>query len=372
MIRVLHSVSNMDRAGIETMIMNYYRNIDRNKVQFDFLCNKPQKGAYNEEIKKLGGRIYVSPGFNPVKYFKYKKYFKKITEDEPDIKIIHAHNGPLAYFSLHCARINKFPNRIAHAHATMIPYSKSKILDIKWIYKNLFKNRIKNEANYYFGCSTEACKFYFGVEKKYTLINNAIDIEKFIYNEEIREKIRNELGIKKEEFVIGHVGRFMNQKNHKFLIDIFNEIYKKNKNAILLLIGIGELENEIFEKVKSLGLDKNVIFAGSVSNVNEYYQAMDVFILPSLFEGLPVVGIEAQAAGLKCFMSDTITDEVAITENVKFLNLKNDSLDIWADEILKSKEYIRKDMSKEIIKAGYSIKEEAKKLQDIYLKMGEN
>lgn len=372
MIRVLHSVSNMDRAGIETMIMNYYRNIDRTKVQFDFLCNKPQKGAYDDEISNLGGNIYVSPGFNPLKYFKYKKFVKKIVEDNPDIKIIHAHNGSLAYFALRCAKAIKFPNRIAHAHATMIPHSSNSKLDIKWLYKNLFKNRIKYQANYFLGCSTEACKFYFGDKKDFTIINNAIDEHKFIFNEDVRKIKRKELKIDEDTILIGHVGRFMLQKNHDFLVDIYEKIHQKNQNTKLLLIGDGELKEKIREKIKEKGLEESTIFLENINNVNEYYQAMDIFILPSLYEGLPVVGIEAQAAGLKCFFTNTISPEVKITDNVTFLGL-DDSPAKWADEVLKYKDgYERKDMTKQVIEAGYSIKEEAKKLQELYEKIGAN
>lgn len=372
MIRVLHSVSNMDRAGIETMIMNYYRNIDRNKVQFDFLCNKPQKGAYDDEIKSLGGNIYVSPGFNPLKYFKYKKYVKRIVDTNPDIKIIHAHNGSLAYFALKCAKAIKFPNRVAHAHATMIPHSKKTYFDIKWMYKNLFKNRIKYQANYFWGCSTEACEFYFGNNKKFTIINNAIDEKKFVFNLDKRKEKRKELKINDDTLVIGHVGRFMIQKNHEFLIDIFEEVHKKNKNTVLLLIGDGELKEKIKEKIKNKNLENDTIFLENIDNVNEYYQAMDIFVLPSLYEGLPVVGIEAQAAGLKCFFTNTISPEVKITDNVTFFGL-NDSPSKWADEVLKYKDrYKRIDMTKQIIEAGYSIKEEAKKLQKLYEEIGAN
>ena len=194
---------------------------------------------------------------------------------------------------------------------------------------------------------------------------------KFIFDEEKRVKLRKEYNLE-NKFVIGNVARFMKQKNHIFMLELFKVILNKNPNSVLMFFGDGELQNEIKQKAKDLGIEKSVMFMGNVENVNEMYQVMDVFLLPSLFEGLPVVGIEAQTSGLKCFMSDTITNEVSITENVEFLSLKNDSLEKWADKILENIDYERKNMSKEIITAGYSIKEEAKKLQDIYLKMGEN
>lgn len=368
MIRVLHSVSNMDRAGIETMLMNYYRHIDRTKVQFDFLCNKKKIGAYDDEIKKLGGKIYHSHGLNPLKFFKYRNHLIDIFENNPDIKIMHSHNGALAYQSLYAAYKYGLKNRIYHAHATTIDFN------LKLPLKLLYKTQLKKVANYYWGCGVDAIRFYFGNkivdDHNFLVIHNAIEIEKFLYNEAKRKELREKYQLK-DKFVIGNVARFMKQKNHEFTLDLFKVILLKNPNAVLVLLGDGELQEEMKQRAKKLGIDKSVLFMGNVNNVNEMYQAMDVFILPSLFEGLPVVGIEAQAAGLKCIMSDTITDEVAITDYVKFLSLKNDSLETWANEILSNINYERKNMSQEIINAGYSIEEESKKLQEIYLKMGE-
>lgn len=369
MLRVLHSVSNMDRAGIETMLMNYYRHIDRNKVQFDFLCNKTKPGAYDQEIISMGGKIYHSPGLNPLKFLKYKDRVMNIFRENPEIKVVHSHNGALAYQSLYAAYKYGIKNRICHAHATTIDFN------IKLPLKLLYKTQLKKVANVYWGCGRESIKFYFGEKvinsNNFLVINNAIDENKFLYNETKRNEIRVKYNLG-GKFVIGNVARFMKQKNHTFLLDLFKEIVNKEPNAVLLLLGDGELLSEMKNKAKNLEIEDSVKFLGNVDNVNEMYQAMDLFILPSLFEGLPVVGIEAQAAGLKCIMSDTITDEVAITDNVKFLNLKKDSLEQWADEILSNLNYERKDMSKEIIEAGYSIKTEAKKLQKIYEEMGEN
>lgn len=369
MIRVLHSVSNMDRAGIETMIMNYYRHIDRNKVQFDFLCNKIKIGAYDEEIKSLGGRIYRTPGLNPIKWFKYERMVRKLLDENPEIKVVHSHNGAFSLQAQLAAKKSNIKNRIVHVHGTKIDFN------LKLPLKLFYKNFLKLTSNNYWGCGKDAVKYYFGdkviKENNFRIIKNAIEVDKFLYNEEKRNQLRKQYGIE-DKFVVGNVARFMKQKNHTFIIDLFKIILDKNQNAILMLFGDGELQEDMKNKVKELGIENAVMFMGNVNNVNEMYQLMDVFLLPSLFEGLPVVGIEAQASGLKCFMSDTITDEVAVTDNIKFLNLKNDSLDKWADEILSNINYERRNMSKEIIDAGYSIEVEAKKLQDIYLKMGEN
>lgn len=369
MIRVLHSVSNMDRAGIETMLMNYYRHIDRDKVQFDFLCNKRKPGSYDDEIKSLGGNIYYSPGLNPIKFLKYKKIVTNIFRENKDIKIMHSHNGALAYQSLYAAYKYGLKNRICHAHATTIDFN------VKLPLKLLYKTQLNNVSNNFWGCGIDSIRFYFGNKviknNNYTIIRNAIEIDKFIYNEEKRKQLRKNYNLE-GKFVIGNVARFMKQKNHEFTLELFKMILEKQANAVLLLLGDGELQNKMKQKSKELGIENSVIFMGNVNNVNEMYQVMDVFLLPSLFEGLPVVGIEAQASGLKCLMSDTITKEVAITDNVKFLNLKNDSLEKWTNEILSNINYERRDMSKEIIEAGYSIEQEAKRLQDIYLKMGED
>ena len=366
MIRVLHSVSNMDRAGLETMLMNYYRHMDRERVQFDFLANKPKPGAYEDEVRSLGGRIFVSPGFNPVKIPKYRKFMKQLFMENPEIKIVHAHNGALAYYALREAQRNHIPHRIAHSHNSKINF------DFKWPIKQYCRSHMKKASTDFWGCGELAVEFYFGKEiaqnKKYTLIRNAIEEERFVYREEVRERLRREYAVE-NKLVLGHVGRFMYQKNHTFLIDIFAKVHEKNKDTVLLLIGEGELEEKIKHKIKGLGLWDDVIFTGSIPNVNEMYQMMDVFILPSLYEGLPVVGIEAQASGIPCIFSDTVTEEVKITDVAEFVPLTA-TTDVWADTILKySRGFRRKNRTEDIIRAGYSIHTEAEKMQNLYLSM---
>lgn len=368
MIRVLHSVSNMDRAGIETMIMNYYRHIDRSKVQFDFLANKSKPGAYDEEIKSLGGRIFISPGLNPAKWFKYKNMLSNLLKNNTEIKVVHSHNGAFSLQAQLVAKECGIKNRIVHVHGTKIDFN------LKLPLKLLYKTKLKSAANNYWGCGTEAVKYYFGQKtidtNNYVVIHNAIETKKFIYNEEKRARLRAEYNLD-GKFVIGNVARFMKQKNHTFTLDLFKVILQKEPNAILMLLGDGELLEPMKQKAKELGIEKSVMFMGNVNNVNEMYQAMDLFLLPSLFEGLPVVGIEAQTSGLKCIMSNTITDEVKVTNNIEFLDLKKDSLEKWADKILENKNYKRENVEQQVIDAGYSIEVEAKKLQEIYEKMGE-
>lgn len=220
-------------------------------------------------------------------------------------------------------------------------------------------------------CSELAGRWLFGKKTynagKVVLLNNAIELEKFSYNEKIRNKKRKELKIKKNQIVIGHIGRFVTQKNHTFLIDIFNEIYKENNNTVLLLVGQGPLVEEIKEKVNQLRLTDHVQFLGQRNDANELYQAFDIFILPSLYEGLPVVGVEAQSAGLLCIFSSDMTKETKVLRSTRFISLS--SPEEWSNIILETyKNHQRKDTKKEITRNGFDIEKEAKKLERIYLR----
>ena len=296
-----------------------------------------------------------------------EKEVKEILENDNKIKIVHSHNGALAYQSLLAAKSYGIPNRIAHAHATTID------VNLKLPLKLLYKTQLKKVANNYWGCGIDSIKFYFGKKvidtNNYLVIRNAIEEERFLFDLEKRNQLRKQYSLD-GKFVIGNVARFMKQKNHTFTLDLFKKIHDINKDSVLMLLGDGELLEEMKLKAKELGIENSVMFMGNVDNTNEMYQAMDLFLLPSLFEGLPVVGIEAQAAGLKCIMSDTITKEVEITNNVEFISL-NASIGKWVESILNKKNYERKNMKDAIINAGYSISVEAKKLQKIYEKMGE-
>lgn len=362
MIRILHSVSNMDRAGIETMLMNFYRNVDREQVQFDFLCNKPNPGDYDDEIRALGGRIFVTPGFKS--YRKYQKYMTKLFSEHPEYKIIHTHNGSLMLYALESAKTNKIPIRIAHAHATAIP------VGLKNEVKKLIRPFIKYAATDYWGCSNAAGRFYFS-EKRWNnaneLIHNAINVDNFTFNEAVRKEIREQYGFG-DKLVIGNVGRMMDQKNQKKLLDVFAEIHKINPETQLVIIGTGELEDKLRQQTRELGLEDAVTYTGVLSNVNEWYSAMDVFVMTSLYEGLPVVAVEAQAADLPCVLTDTITPEVKITDRVKFLGLYDDNVK-WAKAILDIQPAERVSRAAEFQKAGYDIRYEAKRMQELYLKL---
>lgn len=356
----------MDRAGIETMLMNYYRHIDRNKIQFDFLVNKPKPGDYDEEIKRMGGNIYLSPGLNPINYPKYLKFTKDIFKNNPDIKILHAHNEAMGLYALNGAKYAGIKTRIAHAHNTKI------IKDYKYPLKIFCKQFLTYSATELWSCGKDAGIYFFGdkyLSKKGMVMRNAIETEKFEFSDKIRNDMRAKYNLENKT-VIGHVGRFNVQKNHIRLIEIFAEYLKINSNAVLVLIGEGELEQETKNKAKMLGIFDKVIFAGLQANVNEWYMAMDVFVMPSLFEGLPVVGIEAQGSGLPCVFAESVTNEVVLSDNAKRLSLVSDNA-VWAKEIecLRKKVNNRKYGTDIVAEAGYDIKKESVRISELYLEM---
>lgn len=346
MIRILQCVNDMHRAGLETMLMNYYRHIDRTKIQFDFLTHRPYRSDYDDEIESLGGKIYYAPRLYPQNYLKYFKWMKRFFKDHPEYKIIHSHIDAMSYLPLKAAKKAGIPIRIAHSHNTSIDK------DFKYFLKQYFRFRITKVATDYCACGQEAGAFLFGKEK-YTFIPNAIDINKFVFNENIRDKKRNELNIQ-NEFVIGHVGRLSYQKNHKFLIELFNEYINRNPQTLLLLVGVGEKENEIRKQVHKFGLDGKVRFLGNRSDVNELYQAMDVFVMPSHFEGVPVVGIEAQFSDLPCIFSNKVPNEVKLNSKTEFIPL-DAPMHVWLNAIEKTKNKPRRLNSEELLASIYDI-----------------
>lgn len=361
-IRVAHIVGKWLGGGVESVLMNYYRNLDRTKVQFDFLCDSDSTNIPYEEIEKLGGKVILIPPYQKV--FRYQKELIRIFK-ENKYKIVHSHINTMSIFPLRAAKMAGVLVRIAHSHSTT---------NMKEWKKNLLKQVLrpfsKVYATDYMCCSELAGRWLFG-DKEYDkghvyLLNNAVDLDKFKYDEEIRIRKRKELNIPEDTLVIGHVGRFVEQKNHRFLIDIFNEVHKEKSNSLLLLAGQGPLMNEMKEKVTELNLTENVEFLGQRNDIAELYQALDVFCLPSLYEGLPVVGVEAQATGLLCILSDEMTKETKVLDTTEFLSLDQSAKE-WADIILmKYKLFKRKNCTIEISKKDFNIKKEASKLSRRY------
>lgn len=361
-IRIAQIIGKWLGGGVESVVMNYYRHLDHSKVQFDFICDDDSTNIPYDEIEKLGGKVILIPPYQKV--FKYQKELRRVLRDGK-YKIVHSHINTLSVFPLYAAKKVGVPVRIAHSHSTT---------NKKEWKKNLLKQVLrpfsKKYATNYMCCSELAGRWLFGDkaydEGKVYLLNNAIDLDKFKYDKKIRDKKRKELGIKEDTIVIGHIGRFVAQKNHTFLIDIFNQFHKKEKNSILLLAGQGPLQEEIKNKVRELGLNDSVRFLGQRNDANELYQVFDVFLLPSLYEGLPVVGVEAQASGLLCFFSDDMTKETKVLDSTVFMSLSNAD-DEWATSILDN--YInfrRKDTTSGITKSNFNIKYETNKLKNKY------
>lgn len=320
-LRILQIGMHDKIGGVETFLINYYRNINRKKLQFDFI-NTYDSLCFENEIKELGGKIYNVPFFkkHPIKYYcTLKKIFK-------NYDIIHIN-------MLSCANVLpviiasrlKVKKIIVHSHNNGIPKG-----FLRMVLNRLNKKIILKNATDFFACSISAGKWMFG-DKKFEVINNCIDINKFKYSDEFRHEIRKKYDLKKDMYVIGHVGRFDEQKNHEYIIDLFKMLHEKNSKFILMLIGDGLLRKKIEEKVNKYGLKEFVIFVGNTDFVEKYYSAMDLFILPSKFEGLGIVNVEAQASNLPCIVSDIVPIDVKLCDNFIYKNLND--LDGWISSI---------------------------------------
>ncbi|MFR5683192.1 MAG: glycosyltransferase family 1 protein, partial [Clostridia bacterium] len=360
-IRILFAIGSiMNYGGIETFIMNYYRKMDHSKVQIDFLANGSNKGAYDEEIEAMGGRIYHLPRRGR-HYFAYRKAMKEILKSG-EYQIIHAHANEMNGLILSIAKKCEIPVRISHCH-TANPIYQNKI--IKIIYGH-YKKKILKNATHFFACSDQAAKWMYGeqnvMQNKVTIVKNAIDIEKYKFNTKKREELRNLYQLEENTVVIGHIGRFYYEKNHSFIVELFEKYHQLNPNSKLFLIGEGALKNEIIQRLKEKKLAKDMITIDRTNQINELLNIFDIFILPSLFEGLPFVGIEAQANGLPCFFSKGVTNQIQIANNLSFIELDSQK---WAKEINSCKKR-RQNNEENLTKAGYNINLEVKKLEEFY------
>ena len=368
--KVLLFVDRMRHGGIQQFLIENVKHMDKTKVDINVLTlDDGETYPLEQAIQDAGATYYKLKGIwisKPTDYFKYAKAIDRFFTIHNDYKVIHMNASSKNFILLKYAKKYHIPVRIAHSHNIDFQTKNP----VKKIVGNLLKIPMKKYATDYFACSYLAGEWLFGKKNvkndKVKVIHNAVDYKNFKYNEKERKEMRKEFNIKENEILFGHVGRFTNQKNHTFLIDIFNEIHKQNKQTKLIMVGIGEKEQEIKDKVKSLGIESSVVFAGFRKDVNKIMQAMDVFLLPSLYEGLPVVGVEAQAAGLPCFTSkDVVTKEVQITKAMNFISLDKSAKE-WANIILMndSTKLIRQQdimLSKE-----YDIKEKCSQLTYLY------
>lgn len=364
-IRVLHVIGIMNRGGAETMIMNLYRHIDRSKVQFDFVENSREPAAFDEEILDLGGRIYRCPHYNGKNHFTYVKWWNDFFKAHPkEYPIVHGHLGSTAAIYLSIAK--KYgAYAIAHSHSSGTDHSLR-----SYLYQMMSYNT-RNVADYFFACSEAAGKDRFGRKvisgDHYAVLNNAIDVNQFSYNSRVREVVRDELGIGQNQLVVSHIGRYTKEKNHEFILKIFSELRKLGLGARLLMIGDGTLRTHIMQMAEQASLSSDVIFTGVRSDVERLMQAMDVFVLPSLYEGLPVTMVEAQAAGLPCIISDKVPPECILTEGLVDVMPLSASPGAWAEKILAKRAIPRTDRRAEIAAHGFDITTEAVKLQEFYL-----
>ena len=368
-IRILHAVSQMDRGGIENLLMNIYRTIDRTKVQFDFLDHATGEGAFDREIYDLGGKIFKLNKLSRSYFLQYGRDLKHFFSEHHEYTIIHSHLNLLSAFTLKYAAASDVSVRIAHSHTNMLLNT-----GLKKLVKIYAKKIINKYTTHRFACSKEAAVWQFGQSDydsgNVTIIPNGIALEKFAFSEVTRVRLRKELGIGENTFVIGHSGSFTPVKNHRFLLNVFKAVYTKDNTARLLLVGDGPLKDEIIKQASDLGILNCIIFTGSVGNVYDYLCAMDAFIFPSLFEGLGMSAVEAQTSGLPCFLSDTISHDAVISEKCSVLPLGDEAT--WASKISETMQKSRQGTPSRLCpkdSTKFDIKIITKQLEDFYLKI---
>lgn len=359
--RILQISFDMSRGGAETLIMNIYRNIDRSKIQFDFLLHNKEKSAYEDEINTLGGKIYRIPRFLGYNKPTYDKNLERFLLDHPEYTIIHDH---LMDSATETFKIAKKLGRttIAHSHITQNKLSLDNFI------RFFFRKDIYKVSDYRIACSNDAGRWLYRGKADFIVLKNGIETEKFSFSLENRRKTRKVLNLKETDLVIGTIGRCVEQKNQKRVIEIFQDFHKENKNSKLVLVGEGPLEDDLKLQVKRLGIENVVIFTGSIENTNEIYSAFDCFLFPSLYEGLGIVLVEAQTNGLPCIISSTIPKDVDLINSLIHRISLNDDNNVWVKAIQKSKPLENRTKAPAIVKkAGYDIKDVAKYIENFYM-----
>lgn len=368
-IRVLHYIGSLDFGGSQAFVMELYRNIDRDKVQFDFVTFPNVQGPLYNEILSLRGRIFECPKYNGLNHLKFAEWWDDFLNDHLEYKVIHGHVRSVASIYLPIVRKHR---RFAILHS----HSASNGKGMSGIIKYFLQLPVRYQADYYMACSEEAGKWLFGNRvihsNRYRTVPNAIDTDRFVYDAKERASIRQKYGME-DCFCIGHVGRFSEVKNHEFLLEILREVLESYNNVRLLLVGDGPIRAEIQKKVDNMGLSNYVIFAGARSDTEKYYQAMDVFVFPSLWEGFGIAVIEAQISGLHCIVSERVPEAVDVGAGlVTRLNISNSRE--WAIELLKKQELAknRQNHTVEVRNAGYDIRNSVTKMQTFYIEMSQS
>lgn len=360
MRRILHIVGTMDLGGIEQFLMNIYRNIDREKVQFDFVVHSYEKNYFEDEIVSLGGKLYRIPRKNKNLLTNMIELYKLLSNHK-EYQIIHIHNNSATSLTdLIIAKLIGVKVTIIHSHSTNTSLRKKRL-------HKIFRGTMKRLADYKFACSDLAADWLFGDRKNVHIIKNAIDTETFIFNKSVRDLYRKKFNIGDNTLVIGHIGSFSYAKNHDYLLSIMSEVASKEQDSKLILVGDGPNRKAIINKIKDLNLESHVTLAGLRNDVPKLLSVMDILVFPSFYEGFPVTLVEAQASGLKCIISDTISQEVVLTNLVERVSLEN-TPEFWAKlTVDNAKNYGRKNTYNQIVKCGYDVKNEALKLQNFYL-----
>lgn len=311
----------MNGGGVETVVMNYYRHVDRSKVQFDFVVTDSSTIVPRDEMESLGARVFTVPAYTHLPQFEKASY--ELFKSHPEWRIVHAHMNALNVLPLGEAKKAGVPVRISHSHSTA---GRGETV------KNAAKAILKTQANRYpterFACSKFAGEWLFGKDMPFTVVYNAIELDRFWLSLDVRRRVREELGFSDRDVVIGHVGRFMPQKNQDFLVRAFALALKERSELRLVFVGSGPDLSVTEQLVQEAGISDEVKFLGQRDDVADLYQAFDAFVLPSLYEGLGIVAVEAQAAGLPCLLSDRITREVDVTGTCQFLPI--DDPKAWA------------------------------------------
>lgn len=388
-IRVLHVLGTTNIGGAESRIMELYRAVDRDKIQFDFLVHTSQDGSYSDEIRALGGKIYTLPRFKVYNYFRYRKAVRDFFEKHTEFCAVHGHMTSTASIYLPVAKKIYAKNNIKRSGHELITiaHARSAGVDrgIKGIITKLIRKNLKNKADVCFTCSREAGIAVYGKksveEGRVWTVPNAINCSRFKFDKNVRTEVREKLGLT-DKFVLGHVGRFGFMKNHVYLAEIFAHVCRKNPDSALVLIGKGEEEETVREKIKRLGeemfgdsdfLEKRTFFLGNRFDIEAFYQAFDCFVFPSIFEGFPGSVLEAEASGLPCFVSDKVTGEVALSDNVYYLSI-DEKPEKWAERIILSS--AENDLDKRInendaiceaiSKKGFDVESQADEMERFY------
>lgn len=371
-IRILNLFTNMNRGGAETMVMNYYRAIDKSKIQFDFMVHRQKRGAYDDEIEAMGGHIYRMCPIYPQNILRYKQLLKVFFDQHPEYRILHSHMSELGYFAFKEAIRHDVPVRICHAHSSPNFRIENWIEKLKVVPREILARAMRRLSTDFFVCSKNAGDWLFGKqnEHRFVMMNNAIDAKAFAYDPILAKRKRTEMGWN-GKLVVGHIGRFIKAKNHPFLLEVFALFHKNHPESILVLVGDGIEHEDIVRRIRQLKLEDCVQLLGFRTDTIELYNAFDLFLFPSLYEGLPVSLVEAQAAGLPCIVSDAVSEQANITDSYYPVSLKQKP-EVWVEILEKGLMRERKDTQALIKQSGFDIQANAQWLTEFYLNKFQN